>query len=1141
MHTLQTFQAIINSSVFGVFIYQEEGKIVFANKRIAEILGYDSPDELLGKSIFEIIGANKEEIKEAIKRRTQGEAFVLEYKERFLLSKSNAIIPVSVFAYTVEYNNKPSGLVLVLDKTKEKSYEKLFFTLSQINQLIVRTDDEKELLKKACDIIVDEVGYLDCAVGYIDQNNLFNQIYTRAKTKELEEELKKITIGVDENTPYGKGSVSKAYHTKKVSLIPEISKLPYTSYWHDFFEKYNIHSACSIPILKKGKIVYIMLILDTLSNSFDQDRIHLLEELALDLSFALEKIDSQKNMLVLDKAINLSHEWVVITDKEGTIIDANDAVCKISGYSKDELIGKNPRVFKSGYHDRAFYENLWKKILSGQTCSCRFVNKAKDGSIFYLDSIIIPIIQNGKIYRFVDLSRDVTKLVRYQDQLELKSKIYNTLYQISSLSFRTKSKEEFLQNLPKIIVDNLDMEISYVALKNDGNIEIAHHLARDFQYSNYLDKAKILIKSIARNPPLNYHTPLLKSLKKKGIYLVNEIDSHGFCPFKKIVSSCGIKSCCAISIVSKNEIIGTLVITSSKPNLFNREIYSLFRVIQNQIEFILDKLQDDRFSQITLSALNSGFEFVIITDSNFNIVYVNDKATEISGYSRQELLGKHHSVFSSKTHSKEFAKNFYNTLKSGEVYSGIMQYKIKNGSIKDFYVNITPFFEEKVITHYISVGKEIVKDDELLEELEKLLNYDATTGLINIYSFKKAVERFIERATYEKTIGAVAIINPIDFKKINEAFGFETGNSILQQIAKRLTDNLRSYDRVSKLESDRFGLLLKDLKAEEDILIVISKLLLELTKPYKAKDKSISISFNIGLSLFPKDATTPDGLLDKAHIALSDAKEKGENQIGFFRKELEKDATRLLQLKADLELALLNKEFIAYYQPYVDRNQKIVGAEALMRWKKDNRIIPPAEFIEYLEQTSLIIDAQELIIDQVLEDLKLLKKPVPISINLSTQSLKQRHLSDNLISNINYHNIPNNLIKLEIIERTLLNNFEYVARLIKELKENNILFSLDDFGTGYSSLSYLASLDVEILKIDISFVRDLDNPKTKSIVDSIIYLAHSLGIKTIAEGVETQYQFETLKSMNCDYFQGYLFYKPMDKQELIQAIEQIDS
>ncbi|PMP65967.1 PAS domain S-box protein, partial [Desulfurella multipotens] len=138
MHTLQTFQAIINSSVFGVFIYQEEGKIVFANKRIAEILGYDSPDELLGKSIFEIIGANKEEIKEAIKRRTQGEAFVLEYKERFLLSKSNAIIPVSVFAYTVEYNNKPSGLVLILDKTKEKSYEKLFFTLSQINQLIVR-------------------------------------------------------------------------------------------------------------------------------------------------------------------------------------------------------------------------------------------------------------------------------------------------------------------------------------------------------------------------------------------------------------------------------------------------------------------------------------------------------------------------------------------------------------------------------------------------------------------------------------------------------------------------------------------------------------------------------------------------------------------------------------------------------------------------------------------------------------------------------------------------------------------------------------------------------------------------------------------------------------------------------------------
>ncbi|MEM3846353.1 MAG: GGDEF and EAL domain-containing protein, partial [Candidatus Parvarchaeota archaeon] len=364
----------------------------------------------------------------------------------------------------------------------------------------------------------------------------------------------------------------------------------------------------------------------------------------------------------------------------------------------------------------------------------------------------------------------------------------------------------------------------------------------------------------------------------------------------------------------------------------------------------------------------------------------------------------------------------------------------------------------------------------------------------------------------------------------NEAFGFGTGNSLLIEIANRLKGSLRSYDKVAKLESDRFGILIKDLKAHEDILVVASKILLDLTKPYNIKNQKISVSFNIGLSLFPKDASSAEELLNKAQTALSDARRKGENQIGFFRKDLEEEALKILQIKADLELAILNKEFIPYYQPYVDSNRRIVGAEALMRWNKDGKIIMPGEFIEQLEQTNLIVDAEDQLIETVLFDLKAFgNKAVPISINLSAKSLNQRRLSDQLLSNIFYYNIPKHLLKIEILERSLLNNFDYISSLIRELKVHNVYFSLDDFGTGFSSLSYLSKLDVEMLKIDISFIRDLQNQKTKSIVGSIIYLAHSLGIKTTAEGVETTEQFETLKAMGCDYFQGYLFYKPMPK------------
>jgi EAL domain-containing protein (putative c-di-GMP-specific phosphodiesterase class I) len=211
-----------------------------------------------------------------------------------------------------------------------------------------------------------------------------------------------------------------------------------------------------------------------------------------------------------------------------------------------------------------------------------------------------------------------------------------------------------------------------------------------------------------------------------------------------------------------------------------------------------------------------------------------------------------------------------------------------------------------------------------------------------------------------------------------------------------------------------------------------------------------------------------------------------------------------------------------------------------MRWIKDKKIISPIEFIEPLEETSLIVDAENQLIENVLKDLKTIqehKKDIPISINLSALSLRQRSLTQSLSSLLNYHQINPSLLKIEIVERIFFRDFAYIKSLIEELKELGVNFSIDDFGTHYSSLSYLSELDVSFLKIDISFVRKIQtDPKTKNIVSAIIYLAHALGIETIAEGVETIEQFELLKELGCDYFQGYLFFKPMPKDEFLRVV-----
>jgi diguanylate cyclase (GGDEF)-like protein/PAS domain S-box-containing protein len=1146
MHTTGLFDVLKDSNIFGVFIFQEEGKIVFANKRFAEILGCSSADEILGKNMLEFIPkdlSNLEEIKDIIRRRTQGEVFPVELKNHLFLSKTKAYIPVSVFAYTIDYNGKPSGFVLVLDKTQEISYQKLFFALSQINQLIVKTESEEELLREVCNILVDKIGYTSCAIGYIDETSkLFIQKYTRSNTKEKEEALRSLTIGVDPSTPYGSGSVSQAYHTKKIAIIEDVLKRTHMSYWQDYYSHLNIHSVCSIPLMKNNKVKYILYLNDTTPNSFSKDYLHLLEEIQMDLSFALDKIEAQKSITLLNKALDKSHEWAVITDKEGTILDANQAVCDISGYTKSELIGKNPRIFKSGYHDKEFYKKLWGNILSGQTCSCRFINKAKDGSIFYLDSIIVPIIYNNEIYRFIDLSRDVTKQVQYEKTLELSNRIYNTLYELTNLSISVKSKDEFLEKLPDVLVKYLEFDLAYVVLEKDSKLNIVSKCTKDQKYNEYLEKAKDFIQNITyfKNMPTHVHTPLLKSLKQQNVYMINEIDSHGFCPIEKITTAYGFNSCCALSISEQNKIIGNVVLISTQKNLFDAKTYKLLKTVSSQISFVLDRFEEQKFSQMTQLAVDSGFEFVIITDENFNIVYASDKALSISEYTKEELIGAHHSIFSSKTHTKEFVKHFYKTLKSGLPYSNFMKYKIKSGKILDFYVNIIPFKQDGKITNYISIGK-LINEKDTVEQLERILYTDPITSLPNYRSFQESLTRFLERALPENTLGAVAIINPIAFSSINQAFGFEKANEILRLIGERLKNTLYSYDIIAKLESDRFGVVIKDLKKEEDLLVIVYNLLSNLSKPYTVENQSISLSFNIGLSLTPKDGTTANELIDKANTALQDAREKGENQIGFFRKEIEDKALDKLKLKADLELAVLNKEFVPFYQPYVDKNKHIKGAEALMRWIKDNKIVPPVEFIESLEETNLIVDAENQLIEKVLKDLQIIqkqKKDISISINLSALSLRQRNLTRSLSSLLNYHQINPSLLKIEIIERVFFKDFAYIKSLIEELKELGVHFSIDDFGTHYSSLSYLSELDVSFLKIDISFVRKLQtDPKTKNIVSAIIYLAHALGIETIAEGVETIEQFEILKELECDYFQGFLFFKPMPRKEFLRVVD----
>ncbi|WP_025209507.1 EAL domain-containing protein [Hippea sp. KM1] len=1120
------FDIFKTTGIVGVFIYQEGGRVVFANDVAARIFGFENGNDFIGKSFLDFIHSHKEEIIEAVKGRTSttprinGLGSLKEYREIAVKNNKNAFVWIDSFTYSITYEGKPSGLAILIDRTKEKTYQALFEALSRIESVVLKETDEDSLLKKVCSIVVDEIGFEGCLLLKTESGGLSA---STAKIRQSAQLDHLIDLFINKN-PFFISEIAK----NRVSvLVPDVLRDAHLNDPDGILRDCNIHPLYAIPILKNSISEYILLVMSRFKGSFDESHLRLLEELKETLSFSISNIDLKNESVLLNRAIEASPNWFLVADRNGRILRVNEAVEAISGYSKEELIGKSVSIFKSNKRDVDFYKNLWKTINSGKIWRGVLPNKTKSGSVFYLDETILPIFKNNRPFKFVSLARDITKEVSLKKTLKIEVKLYGVLYHLTKLSLNLKNQEEFLKQSIKILADIGDFEVAFIA---DCKMNIRHIYAKDSRYKNIPQTLSETLKQL-KNKDIA-HIPALKAIKYNRVYIQSNMKSFKVKSINDMANKKEIGSCCAIPIITKNNEKFVVVLISKRIGFFDKKSYKLLEIIKQQLSSTLSKLHEEMFHKMILTALDWGFDFIVVLDKNFNIIYSNKTAENLSGYTKEELIGQHHSIFSTKNDDREYTKRFYESLSKGKPFSGVLSHRKKDGTVIDFINTIVPYKVNGRIEYFIAAGKQLTNEEQLMQELNHIIHYDRLTSLPNYNTFMESLERFIVRAKAEKLVGAVAIINPISFKSINEAFGFETGNEVLKAIGKRLKESVYKYDIAAKLESERFGVILKDLKFEENVATALARIMNNLKEPYNIENKTIHLSFNIGISLFPKDGNEAKDLLDKAQIALADAKIKGENQLGFFRKDFETTATRILKLKSQLHLALERNEFTPFFQPYVDSKEKICGAESLLRWKNDSKLIPPMEFIPYLEQTDLIKAVEMQVVEEVIKIIKNHRINIPISVNLSTKSLNKENLYGEISSRIDRYGIKPSLLKLEIVERAFIENFTHLNNLIERLKTIGVSFSIDDFGTGYSSLSYLSRLKIESLKIDISFTKEITHSKhTRNIVESIIFLSKKLGIKTIAEGIEKKEQFDILKDMGCDYFQGYFFFRPMPEEE----------
>ena len=432
--------------------------------------------------------------------------------------------------------------------------------------------------------------------------------------------------------------------------------------------------------------------------------------------------------------------------------------------------------------------------------------------------------------------------------------------------------------------------------------------------------------------------------------------------------------------------------------------------------------------------------------------------------------------------------------------------------------------------------------DSTQKELEQLAHYDPLTGLANRNLLIERIEQTIKQSLRDSQVAALLFIDIDNFKRINDSLGRRFGDEVLKEVSSRLKHSVRTTDVIARINGDEFVLLLNSIDGEARAAEISNNILAVMSTPIAYEAEQIFITVSIGVSLVPKDTTEPEAAIKFADLAMYQSKQLGKNKYRFYNEALNAEATARLNIENRLRKAIEDEHFVLFYQPqYSLTTNRVIGVEALIRWKDpEEGLIPPFKFIPVAESTGLIEPIGDWVIKQAIQDLpaiqKLAGEDVVIALNVSAQQLKNKRFYDDFTRLIGIAQHKPQNYEIEITESMLMEDIDHNHSQLTQLRDTGFGVSIDDFGTGYSSFGYLNKLPTDTLKIDRSFVTNIDTePKELEIVTAMISLAHNLHLSVVAEGVETKEQMEILRKANCDIIQGYYFAKPMPLDELAES------
>jgi diguanylate cyclase (GGDEF)-like protein/PAS domain S-box-containing protein len=797
-------------------------------------------------------------------------------------------------------------------------------------------------------------------------------------------------------------------------------------------------------------------------------------------------------MDIFEAITNQSTEGIAVSDLDGHYLFVNPAFCKMMAYSEKELLQKTVFDMKAPEQDHSTFERS-KGCDEGLPVQVQL--QRKDKTIFVAEVIGKKIEIDGQ-QRVLGTIRDITEQVNAEEKI-------NTLSQAIEQSPAT------------VVITDTKANIEYVSSSFES--------ITGYRSAEVIGKNPRILKS-GKTPDhiynemweaLNNNQPWqgeLHNRKKNGEHYTE------YANIAPVFNKAGEKS---HYLAIKQDI--------------TERIKTENILLENE----------ERFRSIFQSSVVA---MILATDKDQGIISEwNSGAEKIFGYSAKQAVGQSITLIIPENLRAAHSKGFSQAINNEGLLHGGITHEIQglrsNGQAFPMQLTLSSWKKGKQL-YFCAVILDITKRKQAEELILHQAHYDTLTNLPNRFLSLDRLSHLINEAKRKNELIAVLFLDLDDFKKVNDTLGHETGDKLLVEAGQRLLSVVRAGDSVGRLGGDEFIILLTGINDVIDALPVVENLLSQFREAFKVDGRELILTASIGISIFPNDGSSASDLLRNADSAMYNSKEFGRNTYSYFTEAMNKKVARRLLIEEQMLGALDRGEFYILFQPQIEiRTNHIIGAEALLRW--NNPVlgnITPDEFISISEQTGLIVALGEFVLSHSLSLTAhwhhINNISFRIAVNLSPRQFRDPNLVDFIKKAIDVSGVPAECLELEITEGVLMSGHAYIDNALTEINKLGVELSMDDFGTGYSSLSYLRNYPFDTLKIDRTFVNDISNdPADKELVNATIAMAHGLGLKVVAEGVETEEQLAYLKAQHCEYAQGFYFSEPVSDEKITMMLK----